>query len=164
MPLDLLAPSTLLEHDVHRRKHYPYVYFCPACNRSFLAKEPQDSCRLCPNPVRLVTGGKMYVYFCGNCGSRIESDEPKKACETCGARTRTLYRWDALSTSEKKKIKFAKMIRAVSGNLPKLNLRERAMKIRQEEGKKQAAGRKKDAREENKKIKGEELPTEMIHK
>jgi len=114
MPLDRLATSSLLEPYLHNKKTYPYIYYCPNCVRSYFSKAKEEACKFCTGPVKLVTGGKRYIYFCENCDTRIESDEPKMACGTCGRHILTLYRWDMLEKKEKRRIKFARMLRNFS--------------------------------------------------
>ncbi len=123
MPLDELAASFMLEQDVHRRKNYPYIYFCPICIRSYLSKEKQDTCKFCAGSARLVTGGKMYVYFCPSCDARTESDVPKSMCGTCGKKILTLYRWDMLQKRERRRIKAARFFGSLNAMKPKISIK-----------------------------------------
>lgn len=128
MPLDELAAGFMLEQEIHRRKNYPYIYFCPNCTRSFLSREKQDACKFCSGPVRLMTGGKKYVYFCPSCDARTESNDPKNACSTCGKRILTLYRWDMLQKGERRGIKAARLKKVLNELRPKIYIQPRRKK------------------------------------
>lgn len=162
MPYDHLAHGELLEKEVHRRKHYPFIYYCPACNRSYLAKTREEACKFCDGPVKLVTGGKRYIYFCETCDTRIESDEPKMACATCGKRVLTLYRWDMLDKRERKRIKIARFLKSLSAALPRLPMKGKiaAPKIAIPK----IAGPKITEIKKWQHYKGEELPSDEIWK
>ena len=158
MPLDMLAPSFLLEQDIHRRRRYPYIYYCPSCGRGCLEKEVQEKCRFCGGDLLLTQGGKKYIYFCQHCDKRIEEDEPRMACGTCGNKINTIYRWDMLDRKEKRRIKLARMMKSFSGSIGKIGSR----KQKDTAAENQAMGKKQIIKEQNEKIKGEELPSDEI--
>jgi DNA-directed RNA polymerase subunit RPC12/RpoP len=158
MPLDRMSSREgVMPREMHRRKHYPYIYYCSSCVRAYLAKEREGICKFCQGPVRMLTGGKRYIYFCEHCDLRIESDEPKMACETCGNRIMTLYRWDMLDMKEKRRIKLARFFNSFSSIRPKPRIKEQKIKIEDifevEELKKEIRAKKADNR------KGEEMPS-----
>ncbi len=153
MPLDKVAPSYAFDEQMHNRRRYPYIYYCSGCVRSYFSKAKEESCKFCTGPIKLVTGGKRYIYFCENCDTRIESDEPKVACSTCGRRILTLYRWDMLNKKEKRRIKFARLLKHFYSIRPRV-------KVKEMKGKSDPVALAKGPKVRKKKARGrEELPT-----
>ncbi len=155
----MLSPSFLLEQDIHRRKYYPYIYYCTDCRRSYLEKELQEKCRFCQGKIELTQGGKKYVYFCKNCDKRIQDDEPKMACPTCRNHVQTLFRWDMLDRREKRRIMIARFLKSFSRGRRK---KTKAIKIEKKVEKFVARPIAIPHMAINEKIKGEELPTDEI--
>jgi len=125
MPMDRNFHSRLMEFEMHRRQHYGLLYFCPSCNRSFLAKDDQGKCIFCQGAVKLVTGASNYIYFCESCDARIESDEPRLTCHACGGKLLTIYKWNMLRPSEKRGIRISRLVRSLHApdvKIPKIPL------------------------------------------
>ena len=108
-----------------RKANFNYLYFCPACSRSFETRESSNECIYCKSTgLRELTAKRKvkeskekYRYYCTKCERTFTTQEKVNVCQFCGYVNIHYYPWRVVGFFDKIFLKLMGLAR-LSKKLP----------------------------------------------